>query len=314
VSDQSIQLSILIVSWNTEELLCQCIESVYEYLDPFLNFEIVVVDNASSDGTVAAVSSQFPQVNIIQNKENVGFAVAVNQAAAIASAPYLLLLNSDARFIDGSLNELLEVIGSDESIGIITGGMLTTGNRKVEPFFGFPSFIQLMKSYSIDLIHKTGKGVRGKKRKSSLTDDGHTVYEVDWASGAYLLVRRALLENAELLDGRIFMYYEDTLLCKKAWDRGFRVVCYDDLEIYHKGGASAEKISYVKSLYAYQSSRVYVEEMYGKKFVWWYERLMRLLWYSFIPILLLLGVFAFRREAGEKREIFKGLLSVPLLT
>ncbi|MCP5147590.1 MAG: glycosyltransferase family 2 protein [Pseudomonadales bacterium] len=309
MSDKQLDISILIVSWNTEDLLCQCIQSIYEFLDSSLSFETIVVDNASQDGTVAAVASKFPQVNLIANEQNVGFALAVNQAAEVSSGRYLLLLNSDARFLDDSLKELMRTIESDETIGIISGGMLATAGRKVDPYFGFPTLVDLFKSYSLDLIYKMGTGVRGRKRKTSLSSDGHKMYEVDWVSGAYLLVRRELMDGHELLDSRIFMYFEDTLLCKKAWDRGYRVVCFENFEIFHKGGASAKKITFVKSIYAYQSSLVYVEEMHGRTMVWWYEKAMRLIWYALLPSLFLVGLFGFRSESREKREIFRNLLS-----
>lgn len=312
MSKQLKDLSIIIVSWNTKELTCECIESIYKYLNSSFSFEIIVVDNASSDDTVVAVTNLFPEVNLVKNEENLGFAVAVNQGVSLALGRYLLLLNSDARFLDNSLEILLQAIETDDSIGVVAGGMVTSGGRKVKPYFGFPSLSELLKSYSLDLIYKVGKGMRGRERKSMLTADGHRLLEVDWVSGAYLLARRELMDGNELLDCRIFMYFEDTLLCKKAWDSGYRVVCFDDLEIFHKGGASAKKTSFLHSMYAYQSSLIYMEEMHGKTAVWWYERVMRLVWYSLIPALFFVGLFGYRQNAREKREIFKSFLSIPL--
>ncbi|WP_418260783.1 glycosyltransferase family 2 protein [Haliea sp. E17] len=314
MNKSSCLISILVVSWNTRELIGKCISSIYEFLPKQVEFETIIVDNASSDGTCDFVSTNFPEVQLIENQENMGFAQAVNQAAAVSSGRYLLLLNSDAMFIDSSLLTLFNVMESDPSIGVLSGRMISTGNREVMACFGFPSILSLIKDYSIDLIRKSGKGVRGKQRRSVLLKDGQTGCEVDWISGAYLLVRRNVFDGDEPLDRRIFMYFEDTLLCKNAWDRGLRVIILDAAKIYHEGGASAKKVTNVKAMYGYKSSRIYVEEMFGRRALWWYERIIRIVWYLLIPALFIPKVLGFHETALEKQAIFKSLISVPTTT
>ena len=123
--------------------------------------------------------------------------------------------------------------------------------------------------------------------------------------------------GANILDERIFMYFEDTLLCRHAWQKGYRVLCLDTAPIFHVGGGSFRKVNNVKAVYGYRSSRTYIEELYGAKGLWWYERLIRLTWYSLLPPLLILGLVDFRgigSLAKKKQSIFRDLLSIPSLT
>jgi GT2 family glycosyltransferase len=314
MNDRSLNLSILIVSWNTRDLLCECLDSIYRLLDSSIKFETIVVDNASSDGTAAAVHKMFPQVKLIENEQNLGFAPGVNQAAAEAAGRFLLLLNSDAKFLDGNFMELMDAMTEDETIGIIGGSVIMEGNRKTWRCYSFPSFIHLVKNYSIDLIYRLGKHAPLKARSCSVLADGRKFYEADWLNGAYLLVRRELMNGTELLDNRIFMYFEDALLCRKAWDRGYRVVYLEAADVFHVGYASSKQASLQSTVYSYESSRVYIREMHGLRALIWYERVNRALWLSFLPVFYLLGFLGFKESAGKKYRIFRKLLSLPPAT
>lgn len=318
MSEKRVDISVLIVSWNTRDLLCDCIDSLYKYLGDKISYEIIVVDNASSDDSAIRVSSQFPAVKLIENEENVGFGNAVNQAASMAAGRYFFLLNSDARLLDDSLLEFLADIEADKSIGVTAGRMVVdeSGRTKYrqQAFFSFPSLFNLITIHSLDLIRKTRIGPQGKSRNCKINGEGVREYEVDWIAGAHLLLRRELLDEGELMDSRIFMYFEDALLCKKAWDKGYRVVFFDKGKILHVGGASAKKVTTGTSVFGYQGSRIYVEEMYGRTVLWIYERMMRSIWYAIIPMLGLAGLLGFKQTAKDKLDIFRGLLAVPLLT
>jgi len=110
-------LSVIIVSWNTREMLEMCIASVVMHLRSIVNVEIIVVDNASSDGSAEMIESGYPFVHLIKNNKNIGFANAVNQGAIFSSGRMLLLLNSDARLMDARLMLAMGVLESDSSVG-----------------------------------------------------------------------------------------------------------------------------------------------------------------------------------------------------
>ena len=312
----SFDVSILVVNWNTRDLLDKCLESIPVYKNSKISIETIVVDNASEDESQALVRNKYPEVELIENSENIGFARAVNQAASVARGKYLLLLNSDARFVDDQLIQLVDFLDSEDSIGIVAGPVGRPGKDKEIAGYRFPTVPDLIKIYTLDCVYrfsKTHPG-RGKFRSVTRMENGTTVYEPDWLAGCYMLLRRELMEEKNLLDHRIFMYYEDTLLCQKAWNLGYRVVGLDMAGIDHESGASARKVSTIATCHSYSSSRIYVSEAKGPRFLWWYESTLRFLWKLFIPLFVVLSLVGLGARAREKRSIFTSLLAIPRLS
>ena len=182
------KLSIIVVSWNTSELLKSCLKSVQLNMSGTISYEIIVVDNASCDGSAEMVKRLFPEVRLIQNTKNIGFGAAVNQAAKISSGDSILLLNSDAQLLDDGLEkDLIPIISQDTAIGILTGKMVDSSNKPTPSYFAFPNFWYLVKAYSLDLVYKIGQDVRGRSRKYYNQWNEKKIWEVDWVSGGYLM-------------------------------------------------------------------------------------------------------------------------------
>lgn len=305
-------LSILVVSWNTRDLLFDCMASIAEFMHERIRCEVILVDNASTDGSVAMLRESYSWVRLVENSENVGFARAVNQAARQARGKYVLLFNSDAKLVDDSYLKLIDALERDETIGIVGGFMKKDGVERGPQYYAFPSFMNLVASYSLGLLYKRKDPNRGRYRGVS-TVGGLRVIETDWVSGAYLLARKELVDDRGLLDPNIFMYYEDTLLCRKAWDRGFRVISSDTSVVLHEGGASAAKTSGMSSVYSYRSSRIYLNQVEGDTAVWWYERSMRLIWSCLILLMWPAGFATRHRSLSRKMSLFRRLLAEPLI-
>jgi GT2 family glycosyltransferase len=258
------RLSIIIVNWNTQELLRQCLGSIYDEVER-LGFEIIVVDNASSDGSVDMVRKVFPRVRLIRNTQNVGFARANNQAMRGAQSTYLLLLNSDTLIKQGGLfEEWLDFM--DRHPHTAASGcrlVFPDGSHQVGDA-GFKPSLATVRNYAFFLSRISPSGFPG------LFLSFHSLrapIEVDWVCGAALLVRQSIIGNVGMLDESQFMYAEDVEWGCRIRSHGYSIHYLPHLEIVHIQGASSKKqetdkgvsvlwLSNLRSLFAlYHGSR-----------------------------------------------------------
>jgi len=243
---------ILIVSWNTATLLRDCLVSLLAACGP-MTIQIIVIDNASADGSPEMVAEYFPHVTLIRNTENVGFARANNQGIAMAKGRYALLLNSDTILPPSSLVDLVAFLDAHADVGACSPRLLT---RDCAPqayaIGGDPSLGYLLR-----------RGINRLLRNRPIHDWGveHTV-DVDWVSGACLLLRREALAQVGGLDEQIFMYFEDADLCRRIRQVGWRICYVPEIQITHLGGQSL--MQNPKALAAYQQSlRYFYAKHYG---------------------------------------------------
>lgn len=235
----NVELSIVIVNWNTRDLLAQCLESVAEEtmtIQP-ANVETFVVDNASTDGSVAMVRERFPWVDVIENPSNVGFARANNQAIQRAAGEHLLLLNSDAIICSGTIQKLLVVAKENQSTGAV-GPTLLNADRSFQASYGrFPTiaacFIQLL---------GLARWVYGPYFPSAEPEKLPVLRAVDWIGGACILVRRRAIEQVGMLDEAIFMYAEEMDWCYRLWQAGWSVLYCPLASVVHFGGGSSQAV------------------------------------------------------------------------
>ena len=225
-------LSICIVSWNTRELLRDCLYSIGA--DPAAaGWEVIVVDNASRDGTVAMVQRCFPRVDLVAGHENLGFAAANNLALRRARSKYLLLLNPDTRVEPGALGALVEFMEGRPEAGA-SGPKLLSGDGSLQLSCGAPmsmatETINKLLLHKLLPYYKLGGWRHGETR------------EVGWVTGACLLVRRAAVAQAGMLDSRIFMFHEDVEWCMRIRQAGWRIFYYPGAQVLHLGGQSTRK-------------------------------------------------------------------------
>jgi hypothetical protein len=220
-----LDVSIVIVSYNTRDLLDACLTSIYRSR-PGMAFEVIVVDNNSSDGSVPMLQSRFKLVSVIINNENLGFAAACNQGIRIARGEYILLLNSDTEILSDTLfrlRRLLSSIRPELKIGII-GCKIVNSDGTLQYSAGkFPSIWSTI----TDMFKPRHK----RKYYLSGYDEAH---EVDWVTGAFMLIDRRLIQDAGLMDERYFMYYEEVDYCLKAKNMGWKVFYWPSIGIIHK--------------------------------------------------------------------------------
>ena len=250
-------LSIVIVNWNTRVLLDECLASLYRH-SPACTWDVWVVDNASSDGSPAMVREKYPEVHLVENAGNVGFARANNQAARQCAGRFVLLLNSDAAATAGALNALVSLAQSRPQAGII-------GARLVNPDGSFQAshtpFPTLWREFLI--LSGVGRLRYGRWFPSAgpLADSGPR--EVDYVEGACLLARRQAIDAVGGMDEGYFMYSEEVDWCMAMRKAGWQVWYQPDAEIIHHGGASSRNRRPEREADLYRSRVRFFRKWYG---------------------------------------------------
>ena len=228
-------LSIIIISWNTRGLLKQCLDSVLVN-PPLGEYEIFVVDNASSDGSVAMVRECFPEVHLIENRENVGFARANNQAIRASSGEYILLLNSDTIIQPGALQNMLAFMTMHSQPGIV-GGYILNPDRTPQVCSGhFPTLVsEAVSSWGLD------SRLPFSVWFTPHSDSSAEWVETDWVLGAALMTRREVLDQVGGLDEEYFMYSEEIDLAYRVKNKGWRNYVLQTAPIIHLGHQSTDQ-------------------------------------------------------------------------
>jgi len=233
-----LKLSIITVSFNTKPLLKQCMESVYQNLDN-IEHEIFIVDNNSQDGSPGMVKESFPDVKLIENKENMGFAKANNQALKQAKGEYLLLLNSDTIVLPGTLNIMMDFMDANPKVGGLGAKLVDQDLNLQTSCRHFPTLFTVF-SQLFGLSAMFPKSKIFGRYDMSYWDHGQ-IRKVDCVPGTSLLVRKKAMQEVGLLDKNYFMYFEDTDWCYRFARAGWKVVFLPDAKVIHLGGASAAK-------------------------------------------------------------------------
>lgn len=233
------QLSIIIVNWNVSELLKNCLHSVYaQSLLPTDQFEVFVVDNASADGSVEMVRSQFPQVRMVANKHNVGFGRANDQVLADCRGEFVLLLNPDTVVIEHAIDKLLNHILSMPDVAVM-GCRLLNLDGSLQRWTGgaYPNLWNVARHYLF-----LDKLLPEKYRPAALylNRDIQEDEDVDWISGAVMMLRKSTLDGY-IFNEKFFMYGEDMECCHRLKLKGWRVVYTPVCSVIHIQGASMKK-------------------------------------------------------------------------
>ena len=228
-------LSIAIVSYNTKEVLLDCLRSVHTHTTA-IAYEVIVVDNDSRDGTVAALKDSYPAMRIIENPDNRGFAKAVNQAVAVSHGRHVLLLNSDTLLKDQALTTMVAYLDDHRDVGAVSCKQGTGDGHLNQTCFPFPSIRDHL-FYSA-LFQRVAPAMQAAAAATHAVDCMQS-QDVDWANGACLMVRRSLLQQLGGLDEAFFMYFEDVDLCRRLRQQGHRVRHLAEAEIVHLIGRSS---------------------------------------------------------------------------
>ncbi|MDZ7344460.1 MAG: glycosyltransferase family 2 protein [candidate division KSB1 bacterium] len=234
------KISIIIISYNTRDLLRACLQSVYRQT-PEVDFEIIIVDNASTDGSREMLQQEFPQAKKIFNTTNKGFAAANNQALAQATGEYLLLLNSDTEVLPGAITQSLEFMEQHPEAGIV-GCKLLNPDFTLQPSCeSFPNFWDVVfESFFLDRLFPNNK-LFGRFHLRFFRYD--RIAKVDSVMGAFLLIRRATVEAIGMLDEGFFFYSEETDWCYRAKRKGWEVYFFPGAQAIHHCSQSADPVA-----------------------------------------------------------------------
>jgi GT2 family glycosyltransferase len=232
------ELSIIIANYNGGAFLEECLESIYRHA-PSFSFEIIVVDNASRDGSPDRVEKGYPEVRLIRNAENRGYARANNQGLRIARGNYLLLLNSDIVLRPKAFDETVAFLRQRPDVGVVSPKILNSDGSTQVTAKSFPKPIHMLFGRSSFLTRYFPNNPISR-RYLLATSVEHTVpHEVDYVAGAYLLTRRDVVERVGLLDEAMWMYWEDADWCRRIKNEGWKVVFYPLAEVVHHLGGSS---------------------------------------------------------------------------
>jgi GT2 family glycosyltransferase len=241
-------ISVIIVNWNTCDLLRQCLQSVYRTVRD-VALEVIVVDNGSTDGSVAMLRKLFPQVNVIGNPENRGFAAANNQALRIMSGRYALLLNSDAVLMEDAAAALYRFMESRPEAAMAFGQLLNADGSKQNSIAAFPTLWTLLANTS--LLEYLLPGRYPSKRYSH-----QSPIEIESGIGACMLARKTAVDAVGMLDERYFFFFEETDWCFRMRRAGWKIYHVPAARIVHFQGQSIgrnirSRIAFFRSRYQF---------------------------------------------------------------
>lgn len=230
-------VSVIVVNYNQRGLLRDCLLSL-RGASPRHRLEVIVVDNASVDDSVKMARSEFGEVAVIANDDNLGFTKANNQGIERARGRYVVLLNNDTRVLRGALSDAIDYLDGEPSIGAAGLRLLNRDGSLQLSCRRFPSFSQALFNRN-SLLTRLFPGNRFS-REYLMSDINHeAVQDVDWVSGACLVIRHELLDRIGPLDERFFMYSEDVDYCYRVWEAGYRVTYLPFARVVHLIGQSS---------------------------------------------------------------------------
>jgi len=252
-------VSVIVVSWNVLPLLRQCLESLID--EPDVR-EVVVVDNASTDGTCEEIENRFPAVKLLCSRENLGYAGGINAGAKLAGGDYFLFLNPDTRLMPGAIATMLRVLEHDGTVAVVAprlelpDGSIQPSRRR------FPSLATLLVESTP--MQRNWVFRRLMRRFYCLDRVASHAQEVDWAEGACLLVRAEALAETGGMDQGFFMYSEEVDLCRRLKQLAWRVVYEPSARVVHYHGRSSEQAPRATLVRFHRSKVLYALKHFGK--------------------------------------------------
>ena len=243
-------VSVIIVVWNAKKYVLECLESLREYCQHVYD-EVIIVDNASIDGTPELIAEMFPEFKLIRNLENLGFAKANNIGMEQCSGDYVCLVNSDVKFTSDCLSPLLKFLSENPEVGMVGPKMLLPDGRVARSTMRFPTvWNQFCRAVGLDVAFKKSRLFGGYL----MSDFNHqTTSSVEVLNGWFVVVSRTALDRVGVLDPQFFMYGEDVHWCYRFVEAGQRVVFFAEADAIHYGGASSSNAPlrfYLEQCYA----------------------------------------------------------------
>ena len=274
------RVSVLIASYNTRTLLLEAIASVVR--QP--GVQVIVVDNASADGSADAVATGFPEVTLIRATRNLGFAAATNRAAAEANGEFLLLLNPDARLLDGGLATLVDCLEREPRAAAVGPALVFGDGQPQAAAFRFPGLVQI----TLDLFpiaRLTDSRLNGRLHAAP------TARQIDHPLGACMLIRRSAWDDVGPLDEGYFMYLEEVDWCRRARGRGWQIWYAPQAHAVHHAGSATRQQPGAMFAQLWRSRLRYYQRHHG------------LLFNRAVHALVRLGLAARMEDTPETRSV-----------
>jgi GT2 family glycosyltransferase len=300
----TIDLSVILVSWNTKALLKDCLESLYRHTSD-VTFEIFVVDNVSKDGSAEMVKEFFPDVLLIQNKANVGFSRANNQAILLSRGRYIALLNPDTVLVENVFLPLVQCADQNQEIGAIGPKILSSDGRTIQNvcarnlpslYYDFCRLSGLARKFS-------GTRLFGGEYMSYW--DHMSSRNVQGLVGACMVVRKNAIDDVGLMDENQFMFGDEIDWCKRLIKSGWTIFYYAHASIIHYGGESSKQVKSIASVEAEKALKYYYKKHNGPFYA---------LLFSVQVLIFSLGKYIwslfFRRKNDRTRELMTGYRSI----
>ena len=237
LSTTSVQISVVIVGWNARRYLELCLESLAEAL-PRRSMEVLVVDNASTDGSAEKIETKFPWVKLLKSKENLGFSKGNNIAIRQCQGRYIALVNPDVIVFPGCLDELAEFLDQNPNVGHVGPRVFNSDMTQQNTCRRFPSlWNNFCSAIGLESIFK---GFRFFAGEQMFYFSHNRTLSVNVIAGCFSMIRRETFDDVGLLDENLFMYGDDIDWCRRAWNAGWQVVFYPDARaIHHRGKTTA---------------------------------------------------------------------------
>jgi len=294
-----IDVSIVIVSYNTKEMTLDCIGSIYSQSKGF-SFNIIVVDNASTDGSPEAIAKIFPEVKLIRCEANLGFAAGNNRGFLYATGQYVLLLNSDTLILDNAIDVSVNFMADNPKVGVLGCRVFLPDGSQQQTIFRDISLTSLFTNIFLPNFIKRKSRYFGQSRYMGI--DLNEDHEVDAVAGCYMLIRQEILSSVGNLDEDFFFYGEEAEWCYRIRRKGWKIIYHPKAKILHYGGGSTVKISSQKACLMAKAQIMTLEKTKGKGTAYLGNILMLV---RDIPRFLLwgvLGVFSYSAKVKSLRE------------
>lgn len=258
-------VSVILVSYNTKDLTLKCIKSIYEKTSG-IDFDIYVVDNNSHDGSCEAIEQAYPDVKVIRNKDNKGFGAANNIAMRLSNAKYMFCLNTDTLLVNNAIKILFDFMENNEKVGICGGQLFDADMNTTYSVGNFPTVMRIFFQYfGLKFIFK--KYWQDKISPAKIINSSSPV-PVDYICGADIFFRKSVLDKIGLFDENIFMYGEESDISFRAKKAGYEIMFVPDSKIIHLCGKSSANLN--------------KQKMVQESLLYWYRKNL-----GFIPFLSL---------------------------
>jgi GT2 family glycosyltransferase len=254
------RVSVVIVVWNAQKYVLECLGSLRMHCAESCS-EVIVVDNASTDGTPELIEAIFPEFKLIRNAENLGFAKANNIGIAECTGDYICLVNSDVKFLDDCISPMLDYFAKNPAVGMLGPRMLSAKGEVRRSTMRFPTvWNNFCRALGIDSLFKGSRFFGGMMMSDF---DHRTTEPVEVLNGWFLLLRRSAIERVGLLDPQFFMYGEDVDWCYRFRQAGQPVVFFAEAGAIHYGGASSANAPVRFYLELYRATWQYWRKHHG---------------------------------------------------